>query len=78
MRGGLDTPNDVVTVTEGKKLVICAEVIELDQINVLRQTALELRVVDGSAMSMRMRITVRKWIHNTAYIVTLKFKLIVR
>ncbi len=46
----------MVTVTEGKKLVICAEVIELDQINVLRQTALELRVVDGSAMSMRMRI----------------------
>ena len=68
MRGGLDTPNDVVTVTEGQKLVICVEVIELNQINVLRQTALELRVVDGSAMSMRMCITVRKWIHNTAYI----------
>ncbi len=42
----------VITITEGQNVAVCVEILEPDLIDVSRGTALDLSVVDGSAMSM--------------------------
>ncbi len=42
----------LITITEGQDVDVCVEILEPNLIDVSRGTALDLNVVDGSAMSM--------------------------